>query len=126
MTKDIVMPSPKEQGYSIDISVSQDAVIQKASQRDINIQKVLTNHKYWYRNSNFLSTNNFDDPDFLEIVKMGEDAVPGILQIIREQPDPVVYALDRIFPHMMTYKGYIPLEDVCKLWLITLTAIGKA
>lgn len=115
-----------EKGYSIEMTVSQDNVKQSESLRDINIQKVLTNHKYWYRNSNFLSTNNFDDPDFLEIVNMGEDAVPGIMQILRHNPDPIVYALERIYPDMMSYKGFVPLEDVCKIWLITLTAQGKA
>lgn len=124
--KDEVITLNEDKGYSIELTVSQDSVKQSESQKSIDIQKVLTNHKYWYQNSNLSATNNFEDPDFKEIVGMGERAVPGILKIIRKKPDAVVHALDLIYPDMMTYEGFVPLEEVCKIWIITLTALGKA
>jgi len=123
MTKDKTIV---EGGFSIDISVSRDSKPMEVSKRDLNIRMVRMNHMYWNRASNFMSSNNYDNADFERIVSMGEDAVPGILEIIREQPDPIVHALDRIYPDYMSYEGYVSLEDVCRTWIITLLALGKA
>lgn len=113
-------------GFSMDVSISRDNKLLEVSQRDINIQKVITNYNYWNKESNLLSSNNYDNSDFRKIVEMGEDAVPGILEIIQDHPDPIVHALDLIYPDYMTYKGYVSLEDVCRTWIITLIALGKA
>lgn len=115
-----------DSGFSVDLSISRDSETLDVSKRDLNMRQVLTNYEYWNRNSNFLSSNNYDDADFRKIVEMGEDAVPGILEIIRDHPDPIVHALDLIYPGYMTYTGYVSLEDVCRTWIITLTALGKA
>lgn len=116
---------PKK-GYSVEISASRDANVLKISQREIDMQKVITNYEYWNRESNYLSSNNYDNDDFKQIVSMGENAVPGILKIIRERPDPIVHALDLIYPNYMTYEGYVSLEEVCQIWITTLIALGKA
>ncbi len=115
-----------EKGFSADLSISRDKKRLEISQRELNIQKVLTNYNYWNRVSNLHSSNNFDNADFRKIVEMGEDAVPGILEIIKDHPDPIVHALDLIYPGYMTYTGYVSLEDVCRTWIITLLALGKA
>lgn len=115
-----------DRSFSMDISISRDAKTLRVSQRELNVQRVRTNYEYWNRNSNYLSSSNYDDADFRKIVEMGEDAVPGILEIIQEHPDPIVHALDLIYPNYMTYKGYVSLEDVCRTWIITLIALGKA
>lgn len=115
-----------DSGFSMDLSISRDNRILEVSQRDINKQKVLTNYNYWNKESNFLSSNTYDNSDFQKIVEMGEDAVPGILEIIQDHPDPIVHALDLIYPDYMTYNGYVSLEDVCRTWVITLIALGKA
>lgn len=115
-----------DSGFSMDLSISRDNRILEVSQRDINKQKVLTNYYYWNKESNFLSSNTYDNSDFQKIVEMGEDAVPGILEIIQDHPDPIVHALDLIYPDYMTYNGYVSLEDVCRTWVITLIALGKA
>lgn len=115
-----------ESGFSIDLSMSQNNNLVETSKRELNIRKVLTNYNYWNRTSNLMSSNNYENPDFKEIVDMGEDAVPGILKIIESKPDPIVHALDLIFPGYMKYEGYVSLEDVCKTWIITLIALGKA
>ena len=113
-------------GFSIDISVSRDNEPLSVSRRDMNIQMVKKNYEYWNRSSNVMSTNNYDNGDFERIVAMGEDAVPGILEIIQDHPDPIVHALDLIYPDYMTYEGYVSLEDVCNTWIITLLTLGKA
>ncbi|MDD5839994.1 MAG: hypothetical protein PUC94_08160 [Bacteroidales bacterium] len=125
MTTDTITP-PAEKGFSIDLSISRDSTVLDVSRKELNIQEVRTNYDYWNRVSNIKSSNNFDNADFRKIVEMGEDAVPGILEIIKDHPDPIVHALDLIYPEYMTYKGYVPLEDVCNTWIITLTALGKA
>lgn len=109
----------------MDLSVSRDNKPLEISTREINIQKVLTNYEYWNRNSGFMSSNNYDNSEFRKIVEMGEEAVPGIIKIIQDHPDPIVHALDIIYPGYMTYNGYVSLEDVCRTWIITLTALGK-
>ena len=83
------------------------------------------NYEYWNRESKFLSTDNYNNSDFRKIVAMGEEAVPGILEIINNHPDPIVHALDLIYPDFMRYEGYVSLEDVYRTWIITLTALGK-
>ncbi len=117
---------PPHTGFSIDLSISQNNKDLEISRRELNKQEVLTNYKYWNRVSNLHSSNNYDNADFRRIVEMGEDAVPGILEIIKDNPDPIVYALDLIYPEYMTYNGYVSLEDVCRTWIITLMALGKA
>lgn len=114
-----------EGGFSIDISISRDAKMLDIPRREMNIRMVKINHAYWNRSSNFMSSNNYDNADFERIVAMGEDAVPGILEIIQDHPDPIVHALDLIYPDYMSYEGYVSLEDVCKTWIITLLALGK-
>lgn len=113
-------------GFSMDLTISSDSHNMKYSKRDLNIRIVRLNHEYWNRESNILSSNNYNSADFKRIVAMGEDAVPGILEIIKESPDPIVHALDFIYPNYMSYEGYVSLEDVCRTWIITLIALGKA
>lgn len=115
-----------DKGFSIDLSVSRNDKDLEISRRELNIQEVRTNYNYWNRVSNIHSSNNYDNGDFRKIVDMGEDAVPGIIEIIKERPDPIVHALDLIYPGYMTYNGYVSLEDVCRTWIITLIALGKA
>lgn len=125
MTTGTATPSA-DNGFSIDLSISRDDKDLEVSRRELNIQEVRTNYNYWNRVSNIHSSNNFDNADFRKIVEMGEDAVPGILEIIKQHPDPIVHALDLIYPEYMTYNGYVSLEDVCRTWIITLIALGKA
>ena len=115
-----------EGGFSMDMSVSRDSQMLAVSKQELSIQMVRMNYEYWNRDSNFMSSNNFDNAAFKKIVGMGEDAVPGILEIIKDHPDPIVHALDLIYPDYMSYDGYVSLEDVCKTWIITLLALGKA
>lgn len=112
-------------GFSVDINASRDNFEIEIQSREINIHEVYMNYEYWNRESKFLSTDNYNNSDFRKIVDMGEEAVPGILEIIKDHPDPIVHALDLIYPNFMKYEGYVSLEDVCRTWIITLTALGK-
>ena len=82
-----------------------------------------TYYNNWKNETAILSCKQFDNKWFNEIVEMGVDAVPFIKEKLEESDDWVVVALDRIFPNVMEYKGYVPLEDVCKTWLITLNLV---
>jgi hypothetical protein len=75
------------------------------------------NFKYWNQETAFLSTNNVDNPYFQGIVNMGVDAVPFILDELKKGPTTLVYALDKIFPGVMKYEGFVSLNDACKKWI---------
>lgn len=75
------------------------------------------NFKYWNQETAFLSTNNVDNPYFQSIVNMGVDAVPFILDELKKGPTTLVYALDKIFPGVMKYEGFVSLNDACKRWI---------
>ena len=79
------------------------------------------NLNIWLGNNSLLANNNYDDSNFKEIVDMKEDAVPLILEELRKGPTPLVHALDLIYPGVVEYDGYIPLEAICCLWEDILT-----
>lgn len=96
--------------------------------RDGNIQKIDSdgsdkaatfsqNLKYWNKETCFLSTNNFDNSYFKEIVNMGSDAVPFIVEELEKGPSPLVHALDMIFPNVVKYEGFVSLKEACDTWL---------
>ena len=81
------------------------------------------NLKYWNQETAFLSTNNVDNSYFQSIVNMGVDAVPFILDELKKGPTPLVHALDKIFPGVMKYEGYVSLNDACQRWIEILKQI---
>lgn len=81
------------------------------------------NFKYWNQETAFLSTNNVDNSYFQSIVNMGGDAVPFILDELKKGPTPLVHALDKIFPGVMKYEGYVSLNDACQKWIELLKQI---
>ena len=113
------------EGFSMELDITQESKKISVSEREKNISIVKTNYRYWNSMSNFKSSNNYDDDNFRKIVQMGEDAIPGIFEIIKDHPDPIVHALDLILPNHVEYEGLVSLEDVCRIWIITLIAIGK-
>lgn len=81
------------------------------------------NYKYWNQETIFLSTNNVDNSYFQSIVNMGVDAVPFILEELEKGPTPLVYALDKIFPGVMKYEGFVSLQEACERWMEILKQI---
>lgn len=118
--------APSSGGFSLSAVATLDGRRTNAPHEERNRQLVMANYNYWNKASNLLSVDNFDDDNFKQIVSMGEDAVPGILEIISKKPDPIVHALDLIYPGYMKYEGHVSLADLCRLWTITLLSIGKA
>lgn len=125
MNKSEIIYVPEE-GYSFTMKASTEKTnLSGMSERERDIILVRANYGYWNSMSNFKSSNNYDDENFRQIVQMGEAAIPGILEIIQDHPDPIVHALDLILPNHVEYFGLVSLEDVCKSWILTLYAIGK-
>lgn len=77
----------------------------------------LQNLKYWNKETGLMSTNNFNNSYFKEIVSMGTDAVPFIVKELEKEPSPLVHALDIIFPDVVEYDGYVSLQEACDTWL---------
>lgn len=75
------------------------------------------NYKYWNQETGVLSTNNLDNAHFKQIVDMGVDAVPFIIEELKKGPTPLVHALDMIFPDVIQYEGFVSLKDACEKWL---------
>lgn len=80
----------------------------------------LQNLKYWNKETGLLSTNNLDNAHFKQIVDMGADAVPYIVNELKKGPTSLVHALDLIFPDVVEYDGYVSLKDACDKWLLIL------
>lgn len=99
-------------------SVSKDG---KSTKIDLNgIDKSATffhNFKYWNQETGVLSANNLDNSYFRQIVDMGVDAVPFIVEELKKGPTPLVHALDMIFPEVVKYDGFVSLKDACDKWL---------
>lgn len=74
------------------------------------------NYRYWLEQVGYMSANNYDNSYFQAIVELGTTVVPFILEKIEKEPDPIVYALDLIYPGVVEYGGYNSLENVCDLW----------
>lgn len=74
------------------------------------------NLKYWNQETQFSSVNVLNNTHFIEIVEMGLDAVPFILEELKKGTTPLVYALDRIFPGVVNYNGFVTLKAACDKW----------
>lgn len=56
-------------------------------------------------------------PAFKEIVAMGTDATPLIVEKLKEQPSFLVKALNRIYGERISPDSRLPLKEVCQLWI---------
>lgn len=70
----------------------------------------------WECETAFSATKDFENAHFKAIVDMGDKCIPWIHEIIDKHPDPIVHALDVMFPGVMTYEGCVPLNEVCEAW----------
>ncbi len=73
----------------------------------------------WQANTQFLSSPKqiVEDKSFQSIVAMGKNAVPFILEDIRDTPSTLVWALNLIFKAKISDKQNVSIEEACKLWL---------
>lgn len=101
--------------------VALDGDICSVDTKDSDAQaNFVQNLKYWNDETKFMSTNNLNNSYFNEIVKMGSEAVPFILAELEKGPSPLVHALDRIFPNVVRYEGFVSLKEACDTWLAIL------
>lgn len=104
-------------------SSSVSATTKDGNSERINLDEIdksatfLQNFRYWNQETVFLSTNNLDNAYFKQIVDMGVDAVPFIIEELKKGPTPLVHALDMIFPNIIKYEGFVSLKDACDKWL---------
>ena len=107
-------------------SSSVSATTKDGNSERINLDEIdksatfLQNFRYWNQETGFLSTNNLDNAYFKQIVDMGVDAVPFIIEELKKGPTPLVHALDMIFPNIIKYEGFVSLKDACDKWLLIL------
>lgn len=76
----------------------------------------------WYSDTWFLSARDFpNEPGFIALVKWSKEhkneAVDSIVEILKEEPDFVVYVLDELFDHPLAAEGYVSIEQYCNIWL---------
>ena len=73
----------------------------------------------WKQNTLFYSFSNriVRDPDFQNIVAMGENAVPFIVAEIKNKPSTLVWALNMIYNMKISDKPETTIEEACKLWI---------
>lgn len=85
------------------------------------LNKFETEYNKWKEETSFHSRIDliFENEHFKNIVEMGMAVTPFVINKIKEQPDFIVYVLDILYPGLMEYTGYVPVEDVCKTWIIT-------
>lgn len=76
----------------------------------------------WYENTCLLSYVDLEHkPDFIELVNWSkenkQEAINSIIEILKKEPDFVVYVLDELFDHPLTTEGYVSIEQYCNMWL---------
>lgn len=127
--KKISHNKPLDVGANVSFSATLSSLNEETKKINLDKDSLLstfkTNYEIWNDETNYLSVNNFDNPNFQKIVDMGEDAVPEIYEIIKTSPDPIVYALDKIYPNYVKTEGYVSLKDVCSAWISILQVLGK-
>ena len=77
----------------------------------------------WKGNTMFMSFAEqiVNEHNFKEIVSMGEDVVPYILEEIKKEPSPLVWSLNFIFGKTISNNPNTTIEQACKLWVKALS-----
>ena len=76
----------------------------------------------WYYDTCLLSYRDLKrEQGFIGLVNWSkehkEEAVDSIVEMLKEEPDFVVYVLDELFDHPLTVDGYASIEQYCNIWL---------
>lgn len=76
----------------------------------------------WYEDTFLLSYRDLEyEQGFIALVNWSkehkEDAVDSIIEILKKEPDFVVYVLDELYDHPLITEGYVSIEQYCNLWL---------
>lgn len=75
--------------------------------------------KSWEKNTIFSSSmlGIIEDENFQEILKMGKDAIPLIINEINQKPSQLVWALNIITDSRLKTKQRLTLTESCKKWV---------
>ncbi|MDO6818090.1 hypothetical protein [Zobellia sp. 1_MG-2023] len=73
----------------------------------------------WEKNTIFSSsmTGIIEDHNFQEILKMGKDAIPLIINEINKKPSQLVWALNIITDSSLKTRQRLTLTEACKRWV---------
>lgn len=77
----------------------------------------------WKKNTRFMSFAEkiVNEKNFQDIVLMGEEVVPYILEEITREPSPLVWSLNVIFNKTISNNPDTTIEQACKLWVKALS-----
>lgn len=113
--------------FSNIISVISDARLAKYvksvdNRYDNNIlirSKFHTYYNSWHAKTRFLSSAKAitEQIDFKNIVSLGLDAVPFILETIDTKPSTLVWALNMIFKEKISNDPNLTISEACNLWV---------
>lgn len=113
--------------FSNIISVISDARLAKYvksvdNRYDNNIlirSKFYTYYNSWHAKTRFLSSAKAitEQIDFKNIVSLGLDAVPFILETIDTKPSTLVWALNMIFKEKISNDPNLTISEACNLWV---------
>ena len=96
------------------------------AQHELNItsaqfQKIKFEEYYnkWNINTMFYSNPKMiiEDENFQNILNMGEQVIPLIIQKIKTEPSQLVWALNIITKKKISKNSITTIEDACKLWV---------
>ena len=74
--------------------------------------------QWWRETCVYSDPNKFtSNPNFKEIVRMGENAVPFIIEKIKVFPSDLVKALNLIYNRRISPDKKVSIKEACKLWI---------
>ena len=86
-------------------------------------------HDDWYKSICFLSHSQFQNQQWKDLLEWSKEhkkeAVDGIVELLKEEPNWVVQLCDELFPDIIKVEGFMPLEPYCNLWLNILTKVQE-
>ena len=94
--------------------------------KTITKETFLQEYQAWQNETLFNSTSqSFDNEHYRNIVAMGKGAVSYIHDIIKKEPNPIVYALGEILKDEVKVKvdGFMDLDTYCKMWDMILDSL---
>ena len=94
--------------------------------KNITKETFLQEYQAWQNETLFNSTDQgFGNEHYRNIVAMGKGAVSYIHDIIKEAPNPIVYALGEILKDEVKVKvdGFMDLDTYCKMWDMILDSL---
>lgn len=82
-------------------------------------QRFVNYYKNWDIKTRYYSFADeiVSDVDFLNIVKMGNQAIPFILEEIKDKPSQLVWALNLITGSKISRSSSLTISEACRLWV---------